>query len=258
LPNKFDISEIIARVCASERDCDTPPEALFMIARFLGVHDTERLRALLLNLQRAMWLPDEIQSASPDVANLQALLDVIDRPAILVNSNAHVLLVNGRAEALFREGSLVAPRRQLGASRADETAALRALIGSTATGRALSGSGRLVVSRPDAAALVLRVAPLAGARLHRQDQLAIVFVNDPVCRPTEPIDLDLLRDQFHLTKAEAEIVAALLSGLPLKAASRPGASVATARTHLSRVFQKTGAHSQTELVNLLRKSGYDG
>ena len=201
---------------------------------------------------------DEILRTSSGVANLQALMDVIDKPAIGVNRSADVLLVNAPAEALFRNGDLVALRRRLGGGRTEETAALRSLVASAAMGRAAGGGGKLVVSRPGAAMFVLLFAPLAGARYKRQNQPAIMLVNDPNRLPAQRIDFDLLRAQFHLTRAEAEVVEGLQNGLPLKAASPTGASFATARTHLARVFQKTGAHSQAELVNLLRKAGYDG
>jgi len=98
-----------------------------------------------------------------------------------------------------------------------------------------------------------------GARFKGKDRLAIVFFDDPVRRAIRSPDLNLLRAQFELTKSEAALAVALLSGLPLKAAAaQSGASFATARTHLVHIFQKTGVHSQPELVNLLRKAGYDG
>ncbi len=221
-----------------------------------GAREVAQFRALLPNLQRAMRLRDEISAQAQGVANLRALIDVLDKPAALVDRDANILIANGFAETLFRDGELVATGGRLAAPRLRETSAMRALIHSAATGRSVGGGGRLVVPREGAHALVLLVAPLAGARFGRNDQLAIVFVNDPTRRPVDGVDLDLLRAQFGLTKSEAEVASALLRGLPLKAASRSGATVSTTRTHLARVFEKTGVHSQRELLNLLRNAGY--
>lgn len=61
------------------------------------------------------------------------------------------------------------------------------------------------------------------------------------------------RELFDLTSAEAQIASALAAGLPLlQAAEVHGIRVSTARTHLSRVFQKTGTQQQSQLVSLLR------
>jgi PAS domain-containing protein len=200
-----------------------------------GPRDAARLRALLPHLRRAMRLRDEIPGGSHGAANFRALLDALDKPAFVVDPDAEVLVANGHAEALFRNGRLAARRRRLATHRPDETAALRALIRSAALRISVGGAGKFVVSREGAAALVLFVAPLPGARFKRQDRLAIVFVNDPFQRAAGPTDLGLLRAQFHLTKAEAELAAALLEGKPLRAA-HPNATFATARTHLARVF----------------------
>jgi DNA-binding CsgD family transcriptional regulator len=63
---------------------------------------------------------------------------------------------------------------------------------------------------------------------------------------------DLLRLLFDLTPAEAKLTRRLLEGWsPVDAASALGISEHTARTHLRRVFAKTGVTRQTELTRLL-------
>lgn len=223
-------------------------------------HEIARFRALLPHLQRAVQLRDQMPRGTRGPFDIQALMDVLDKPTILVDRSANILYANSLADTLFRDGELIAsPNGPLAIRRPEQTAALRVLVHSAALRETVDAGGMLIASRDGKAPLTLLVAPLAGARFKGKDQLAVIFVNDPVRRTIRPPDLSLLGAQFELTRAEAGLAAALLSGLPLKsAAARSGASFATARTHLVHIFQKTGVHSQPALINLLRKAGYDG
>jgi DNA-binding CsgD family transcriptional regulator len=61
-----------------------------------------------------------------------------------------------------------------------------------------------------------------------------------------------LRSAFDLTAREADLTVLLARGQPVQAASSVlGISIATARTHLRHVFQKTGSRTQAELVALI-------
>jgi DNA-binding CsgD family transcriptional regulator len=61
-----------------------------------------------------------------------------------------------------------------------------------------------------------------------------------------------LRRRYNLTSAEAALAAEILKGDGRKAAAqRCGISDATAKTHLSNIFEKTGTHRQAELVRVL-------
>lgn len=60
-----------------------------------------------------------------------------------------------------------------------------------------------------------------------------------------------LRERFGLTAREASIAAGLIGGLRLcEITEGLGIEVSTARTHLKRVFSKTGVSRQVELVRL--------
>jgi DNA-binding CsgD family transcriptional regulator len=57
---------------------------------------------------------------------------------------------------------------------------------------------------------------------------------------------------YSLTAAEARFALEILAGDGIQAAAdRLGISKATARTHLSRIFAKTGTRRQAELVRML-------
>ena len=62
-----------------------------------------------------------------------------------------------------------------------------------------------------------------------------------------------------MTPAEAALAVEICTGNGLQAAAnRRGVSLATARTHLGRVFQKTGVGRQAELVRLIMQAGEGG
>ena len=80
--------------------------------------------------------------------------------------------------------------------------------------------------------------------------MAVIFVNDPDKnnRPT----VVQLREKFGMTPAEAGFAVEILNGDGIQAAAdRLSISKATARTHLSRIFDKTGTRRQAELVRVL-------
>ena len=80
--------------------------------------------------------------------------------------------------------------------------------------------------------------------------VAIVTVRDPdIDRRRREINL---RHCFGLTAAEARLAVEILKGDGRAAAGRRcGISTATAKSHLSSIFEKTGTHRQAELIRLL-------
>ena len=79
---------------------------------------------------------------------------------------------------------------------------------------------------------------------------ATVFLSDPeATAETRPETLQRL---FKLTPAEARLAASVGEGSSLaEAANQLGIGRETARTHLKRIFSKTGTRRQSELVRLL-------
>ena len=79
----------------------------------------------------------------------------------------------------------------------------------------------------------------------------MVFIFDPD-RPLSSHSVEFLKQHFELTPAEARLAKLIAEGERLDSiADRLGISVHTARTHLKRVFEKTGVERQAELVQLM-------
>jgi DNA-binding CsgD family transcriptional regulator len=65
-----------------------------------------------------------------------------------------------------------------------------------------------------------------------------------------------IMDGYGLTQAEAKVALAASSGLSIpETANRLGLSPNTIKTHLRRIFAKTGTSRQTELARLMASIG---
>jgi DNA-binding CsgD family transcriptional regulator len=86
----------------------------------------------------------------------------------------------------------------------------------------------------------------------------MAFAGDPVQGQSVPAQADTekhLRVRFGFTRAEARVALAVLNGGRRRAvAAELGVSDATVRTHLGRVFDKTGVRRQAELVQVLMRN----
>ena len=221
--------------------------------------DIELYKLLSPHLQRAVQV--NLKSAQMEMshaASTEALNRLTDG-VLFVDVNGVVLFANSLAQSFFLEDAGLRQRGGILHSKVpSQTAALHALIAKCgddspipSSGGFLSitrGSGRLPLS--------LMVAPMPAVPRRTPDWLigkrpvAIIFVTDAERMPK--LASRQLKEQFGLTRAEAAFAVEILNGDGIQAAAnRLSISRATARTHLARVFDKTGARRQSELVRLL-------
>jgi DNA-binding CsgD family transcriptional regulator len=123
------------------------------------------------------------------------------------------------------------------------------------------------------APIVLRIGRALGARpygvvvtpCHRRileavpngQPTAVLYVFDPEARPTP--SPAMLRRLFGLTTTETEVALRLTAGRTAsQVAADLGTSLATVRTHLRQLFDKTGTSRQAALVSLLVSLGAAG
>jgi DNA-binding CsgD family transcriptional regulator len=133
------------------------------------------------------------------------------------------------------------------------TAILRHLVAAAPNGNGLPGpGGRCSLGRCDGRSpLAVLVVPLYAevAWVVPRQPAAVLFVTDP--DRDSRASSEALRRRFGLTPAEAAFLAEIVKGDGIQAAAdRLGVSLATARTHLRHVFDKTGTQRQAELVGL--------
>lgn len=196
------------------------------------------LRRLTPHLASALRLEERLGGLQMQAAGAQAALDRLDEGVLLLDAKGAPVFAN-------REGE-----RQL----TSEPALATAIISLAAPGRReLKEGGALEVRRAARSPLRLRVAPVNSAGLASwlpAYAVAAVFVSDPEAETRRRGEA--LAQTYHLTPAEARFAAEIAMGDGRAAAARRlGISSATAQSHLSRIFEKTGTHRQAELIRLL-------
>lgn len=176
----------------------------------------------------------------------------------LLNRRGEVLRLNRKAEALLSPELGVVEKRIV--SR-DTNAT--ALLDRTLRSLLWAGTSAALmqpVSLPRRGQRPLLAYPVklttVSASIFSDCQALIVFV-DLERRPRPP--QDALNISFALTPAEARLAIRICSGEALEtSADKLGVSRETVRNQLKAIFQKTGVHSQSQLVGLLASFLHSG
>jgi DNA-binding CsgD family transcriptional regulator len=216
---------------------------------------------LAQHLVRAVALQRRLHHLT--IANESTLTDLeeLEQGFLLVDAKARLLFVNRVARALLdaRTG-LRLEAGALSASNSDEARTLRGLVASCAvqTAAGTGAGGEIVLQRGSGRlpldVLVTPIQPeTAMASIpwtFPQRAVAIVLVTDPEIEMQAQVES--LRDRFGFTPAETMFALEIIKGDGRQAtADRLGITVGTARSHLSKIFDKTGVRHQAELVRLL-------
>lgn len=241
----------------------SPPGGLgaFMLFRDarsgpFSAEDAAAIRRLQPHLLGAVRVMRRLGSADLGFRLGSEVLERLSVPVFLCGEDGGVRFANGAAAALVATGRLRIDGGRLAAPSLDEAQVLGRLIHEAATARrsrfALSG-GTLALPRFGECALELVIAPLSDARGDGlpSGELALVIAS---CVASESAAIAWLRERFALTPAELRVALLTCEGIGLvEVARRLGVSINTARTHLQRVFDKTGTRRQADLVRLIAR-----
>jgi DNA-binding CsgD family transcriptional regulator len=218
-----------------------------------------RFEYVARHLSRAVRISRQLWKLELKLLTPTEGFDTLSHGVLLVDASERVVRANAAAKVMLdaRDGIYLCDGRIAVAGSPDE---MQKLVASCARrSMEISGpGGELKVARDRfRSPLILTVAPLRSNT--RLADLPWIGFGSPVAIVTvTDRDLDWrrrqmkLRRRFDLTSAEAAFAAEILRGNGRKAAAlRCGISDATAATHLSNIFEKTGTHRQAELVRLL-------
>jgi DNA-binding CsgD family transcriptional regulator/PAS domain-containing protein len=232
------------------------------VARGAGKGEFERgeveafAHTIAPHLRRAAQMQVRLMRAEFQSAGSAEAMDRLADAIILLGAGGHVLHTNRAAQELLREGDGLQLGRDglLAAHNGDATALRRLVADAVDNNGAMSGAdGVLAIRRPaPLPPLTMVVVPIRAelAWPSLAQPRCAVFVTDPSRLP-QP-DLAALRKLYGLSQAEAAVALAVCRGQGLAAASAAvGIHLSTTRTHLQRVFEKTGTRRQAELARLL-------
>ena len=208
---------------------------------------------LVPHLTRSLQVMQMLSAAQEQRMGLFDAFHALDRGVVLLDYQVRIVDANASAERyLAASDGLVGGNNTIAASLPGEQRRLQAMLGSC-TRSALTSGGTMRVTRHAGAPLVLTISPFpAASPLSLLPGGGImVIIADPEAR--NPLHASRLQERYGLTAAELALALEIAKGDGRRAAAeRRGVSVATARSQLSSIFDKTGVRRQAELVRLLR------
>jgi DNA-binding CsgD family transcriptional regulator/PAS domain-containing protein len=219
----------------------------------IGEREIEGARLLIPHLQRAATINRLLDMAALARSTFQVVLDTLTAPIFLTTADLHVVHANPAAHEIVAAGDLLNIRNGvLTTGVAAVSSALAAAVSQAAQDE--SAIGRKGLGVPirweDGSAGALHVLPLRPGRgTFDASVIAAVFVaraDTPFIAPTA-----LVAALFGLTPAEARVFEQIAAGRTVEETSDAlNIGRSTVRTHLLRLFDKTGVRRQAELVQL--------
>ena len=218
--------------------------------------EVDFMRLLAPHMCRAMTISDLLEMRKVKSDAIEAALDGLSAGVFLLDSSGRVLHLNQAAERMVADGNVVTIRdRKLLASYPQSNHALTmGLADGAKAGTGSEPSIALLSTGPAQKGMIATLLPLEHARqsagLMSQSARWAVFVQDP--HVAMPMPGEAFAKLHNLTPSELRVSMALAPGLsPDEAANVLGLSLPTVRSHLQRIFAKTGTSRQIDLVRLM-------
>ncbi|MBP9664169.1 MAG: hypothetical protein KBD94_06070 [Pyrinomonadaceae bacterium] len=217
--------------------------------------DVAAIRVLLPHLERAFQFYADLQDAGVKDCVMSAAFDRVSTRVIIANAALDMVFCNNGARETLdgRDGLEVDGNGRLRTHlRADGLLLCERIKSITGDGHG-DADEVVMVTRPSGRRpLAVLVAPVDSGTFHSfsDQRLAMLFVSDPE-QSAQAVD-DVLVRMYGLTRAEARFAALLAEVSDVKTVcDLLGVRITTGRTHLSRIFAKTGANRQAALIKLI-------
>lgn len=218
----------------------------------------ERLREIAPHVRRAVSIADLLDARALESGMLSAAFDLLTIGIILVDDKARIIHANAAGNRLLEERSAVRRDGDQLSCRDPKTAnELVLAIQNAASGNTAEfpKSGiALPISKADGSDMAAWILPLdRGLR----NQFAVSFSASVAVflrqlGDMSPFPGELFVKRFGISPAECRVLMMLTQGMTVReAASALGISEPTAKTHLQKLFQKTGTDRQPDLMRLV-------
>ena len=214
----------------------------------------QMIHVLMPHWERSFGLNRQIMEAAAVGTVLQNVVERFGVGVAIVDRDFRILYANTPFAATL-PGFAGLTGTGATASKEQLTAGLARLIDSRFREEALGGTGEALLTSPDGAAgFHFRPPALRQTALVRGGAHGVILMHAPADKASAEDDdsIELLQLAYGLTAREAETAKAVMLGLGPEAIARnQGVSINTVKTHLKRIFEKTGAQSQSELASRL-------
>lgn len=225
-----------------------------------GLVDDEtlwRMRQVVPHIRRAVVIGRVIELKTAEAASFADTFDGLTAGMFLVDRNGGVVHANASGHDMLKAGTVLrAIRGRLSPTEPTAAAALDEILSAAGNGDAEVGIKGIAMPLSEAgeACYTAHVLPLTSGLRQRAGAgyaaTAAVFVRKAeVSVPSAP---EVIAKRFNLTPSELRVLLAIvqIGGVP-ETAEALGVAEATVKTHLHRLFNKTGATRQVDLVKLL-------
>jgi DNA-binding CsgD family transcriptional regulator/PAS domain-containing protein len=224
----------------------------------INAEERRFLQLLSPHLRRAALIGDLLDQSLIAVSAYRAALDGFSTPVLLTDGSGRLKHANAAADDMLRlaeglslvAGQVIATSPHAKAALADAMARAGAEGGAELGGRGIG----IPLTGPGMRPAVAHVLPLARSEV--RTSLGPASVALFVARGTShvpPTD-SILVTLFDLTPAEARVMALVAPRRSLpEMAETLSVSANTVKTHLGRIYSKTGTTRQSELIALMEK-----
>ena len=215
------------------------------------------LRLLAPHIRRAVTISNLFDMKTVEAATFAATVEALTVGVVLVDEDSKIVHTNAAATAMLEAGDPIVVRHgRIAVQSATTTTSLQSAIAQAAKDEAALGQKGIGIPilRGSGDPLVIHVLPLRRGHMRSgliQRAAAALFVASASGPPQMPhVALNQLYD---LTPAEIRIFELICEGHTRDAISGLlGVSVATVKSHLLHVFEKTGCRRQVDLVRLAK------
>ena len=215
-----------------------------------SARELEKVNRLVPHIRQAFQIYEQVNRRLVNASSLEAVLDAVNRPSIILSELSQVIHVNRTAERLVKnvEGIQIVEygiRFQDAYLQSEFSRAMVEVLRSS-IGLAPFHSETLYLSRERRPDLIMCLTPIENIDNGRAG--ALLTLVDPDLRQLP--DAERIAAYFSLTPAESRLCADLVLGDSLsEIANKRHKSEATLRTYLKQIYQKTGYRRQGQLVS---------
>jgi DNA-binding CsgD family transcriptional regulator len=216
-----------------------------------------RMRLIVPHVRRAVLIGRAMDLKTAEAAQFADSFDGLDAGLFLVDATGRIVHANASGHAMLHERSVLrAASGRLVAIEADAAAALNEIFVMAGYGDAAVGTRGIAVPlrARDGGCYLAHALPLTSGARQRAGTghaaVAALFVHKAELHaPSAP---EAIAKFYKLTPSELRVLLAIVQvgGVPETAAAL-GVAEATVKTHLHRLFGKTGTGRQADLVKLV-------
>lgn len=218
-----------------------------------------RMRMVVPHVRRALAIGQLSEANAAHTTDLRATLDGLQAGVFLADSDGRLIHANTAGTQMLADGAAIRNRNgRLTPPDAAAAGALTQALAAANAGRTPAGDKgqAIAIAGRDGSHFAAHLLPLGRSRRPGVDQAAAaIFVHRASLNT--PVAPDLVGTAYGLTPAERRVLSHIVeAGSVAETAERLRVSETTVKTHLHRIFSKTGTGRQSELVKLI--AGFAG